>query len=79
MKPVKNIDVYCVLFSLILVSSLNYVALKEVLETISRRIGGDSYITSNLTVQTICRDDNNLTFLVNETRCARNEELFNGN
>ena len=77
----KNIDVYCALFSLILVSSLNYVALKIVLETVSRRIGGDSYFTilSDSTVQSICHYDDNLTFLVNERRCARNEELFNGN
>ena len=79
MKPVMNIDVYCTLFSLILVSSLNYAALKEVLESVSRRLGGDSYFTSNLTLQSICHDDSNLTFLVNETRCAKNEELFNGN
>ena len=77
----KNIDVYCVLFSLILVSSLNYAARKEVVESVSRRLSGDSYFTilSNSTVQSICRDGSNLTFLVNETRCARNEELFNGN
>ena len=79
MKPVKNIDVYYTLFSLILMSSLNYVALKKVLESVSRRLGGDSYFTSNSTVQSICRDDSNLTLLVNETRCAKNEELFNGN
>ena len=76
----KNIDVYCVLFSLMLVSSLNCVALKEVLESVSRRTGGDSYFTtlSNSTIESICHDGSNLTFLVNETRCAKNEELFNG-
>ena len=76
----KNINVYCALFSLILVSLLNYVALKEVLESVSRRLSGDSYFTilSNSTIESICHDGSNLTFLVNERRCAKNEELFNG-
>ena len=79
MKPVMNIDVYCALFSLMQVSSLHYAALKEVLESVSRRLGGDSYFTSNSMLRSICHDDSNLTLLVNETRCAKNEELFNGN
>jgi hypothetical protein len=73
--------VFHVLCLLILVSSLSLVAHKEeILESVSRRLSGDSYTvtSSNSTVQSICRDSSNLTFLINKRRCVNNEELLNG-
>ena len=45
---------------------------------VSRRLSGDSYWHSNDDFQ-ICRDNLNLTYLVSEDRCAKDQELFNGN
>ena len=65
----------------ILVSSLSFVHVvlqEEVVESVARRFSGDSYTLSNTTGQRICHDDGNLTLLVDERRCIKNEELFNG-
>ena len=48
-----------------------------VVELVTRRLTGDTYtLTQNNSKVILCSD--NLTFLVNERRCVRNEELFNG-
>ena len=73
--------IYFVLCLLILVSLLSLAALKEqILQSVSRRLSGDSYTVSahNSSDHLICHDGNNLTFLISERRCVKNEELFNG-
>ena len=47
--------------------------------SVSRRRGGDSFHILNSSEQFLCRDDNDLTYLVHERRCVKNQELFNGN
>ena len=48
-----------------------------VVELVTRRLTGDTYtITQNNSNLILC--SYSLTFLVNERRCVRNEELFNG-
>ena len=44
---------------------------------VTRRLTGDIYY-DNLSNYYICRDDDNLTFLVSERRCVKNQELLNG-
>ena len=44
---------------------------------VNRRISGDIYYSNNNSLA--CNDDDNITFLVSERRCVKNEELFNGN
>ena len=44
---------------------------------VKRRLTGDIYY-DNLTNFYICHDDDNLTFLVSERRCVKNQELLNG-
>lgn len=48
-------------------------------EVVSRRHGGDIYqlSTRDEIVSQTCHDDNNLTYLVSEQRCVRNQELLN--
>ena len=73
---------YYVLCSLTLVSSLRLAVLEqEILQSISRRLSGDSYTeltVFNATNHLLCHDGGNLTFLVNERSCINNEELFSG-
>jgi hypothetical protein len=45
---------------------------------VTRRVGGDMYTYATSTIFFTCHDDNNLTFLVSEKRCVKNEELLNG-
>ena len=48
---------------------------------IKRRLNGDIiYYDLNVTSTNFitCGDDNNLTFLVSERRCVKNQELLNG-
>ena len=44
--------------------------------SVSRRIGGDIYYVTS-TSHFVCSNDN-VTFLVSENRCIKNEELLNG-
>lgn len=53
---------------------------EDIPELVYRRLSGDSYSFYNSThEQSICRDDNNLTYLVNERKCVKNQELLNSN
>ena len=48
---------------------------------VNRRLSGDTYQylnSGNLTDLYICSDDDNLTFVVSERRCIKNQELING-
>ena len=47
--------------------------------SVHRRQGGDSFHILNSSEQFVCHDDNDLTYLVHERRCVKNQELFNGN
>ena len=44
--------------------------------SVHRRLGGDTYWYLNSSDPFLCRDDKNLTYLVNERRCMKNQELF---
>ena len=46
---------------------------------VTRRYSGDFYYLYELEepVRSVCRDDNNLTYLVDEQRCVSNHELLN--
>ena len=46
--------------------------------SVTRRIGGDIYYVTS-TRHFVCSNGNNVTFLVSENRCIKNEELLNGN
>ena len=48
-------------------------------QSVNRQLSGDSYTAYNSPSKgSTCHDDNNLTLLVSERRCVKNEELFNG-
>ena len=47
--------------------------------SVTRRLGGDSFHVLNSSDPLLCGDDNNLTYLVHERRCVKNQELFSGN
>ena len=48
--------------------------------SVFRRYRGDSFETIDSSgLSNICRDDNNLTYLVSEGRCVKNQELLHGN
>lgn len=78
----------CLGLKSVLVKAVLFYALASPIITISnvdvpirvrRRIGGDIYyFTSSNNSFTICHDDN-ITFLVSERRCVKNQELFDGN
>ena len=72
-----------VLFIVILFCALKFTSLigdTNVPVTVNRRLNGDIYYTNfNSTDPSACSDDNNLTFLVSERRCVKNQELFDGN
>ena len=69
--PLKVLLFYIILASLI-ASDIN------VPISVTRRIGGDIYYVTS-TTHFVCNNDNNITFLVSENRCIKNEELLNGN
>lgn len=51
----------------------------EIPEVVSRRDSGDTYQLS-ISIEermVICNEDNNLTYLVSEQQCVRNQELLN--
>ena len=45
---------------------------------VGRRISGDIYYVTSSSYS-ICHDNDNVTFLVSERRCVKNQDLFNGN
>ena len=47
--------------------------------SVHRRLGGDSFQVLDPSDQLLCHDDNNLTYLVHERRCVKDQELFSGN
>lgn len=67
---------------LMVVVTLKLIASEEgVPAIVHRRLSGDTYQylnSGNLTDLSICRDDDNLTFIVSERRCVKNQELING-
>ena len=60
---------FCVLVS--------YITAVGVPVSVIRRVTGDIYYVTSSNYF-ICHDDD-VTFLVSERRCVRNQELFNGN
>ena len=64
---------FCVFASLINIGDSNVPVL------VNRRSKGDIYVNFNSTELLTCHHENNLTFLVDERRCVKNQELFNGN
>ena len=48
-------------------------------ETVNRRQSGDIYTHYNSSSTFACRDDINLTYLVSEGRCVKNQQLIRGN
>ena len=44
--------------------------------SVYRRLSGDTYWYLNSSRHSVCHDDNNLTYLVNERTCVKNQELF---
>jgi hypothetical protein len=73
--PLKALDLILLICNIILLASL-VDSDDNVPLNVTRRIGGDIYATS--TNFFTCHDDHNLTFLVGERRCVKNEELLNG-
>lgn len=51
-------------------------SMSEVVETVERRSSRDKYVSAN--GESICFDDNNLTYLIHEDECVNNEELMRG-
>ena len=48
--------------------------------SVFRRYGGDIFETINSSgLPHACHDDNNLTYLVSEEQCVKNQELLHGN
>ena len=67
---------------LMVVVTLKLIASEEgVPAIVHRRLSGDTYRylnSGNLTDLSICHDDGNLTFIVSERRCVKNQELIKG-
>ena len=51
---------------------------EEIPASVIRRLGGDSYTHFNSSVKSICHDDGNLTYMIGERRCVKNQELYHG-
>ena len=52
------------------------IAGSEAPEVVNRRDSGDTYQLSASSTK-VCNEGNNLTYLVSEQRCVRNQELLN--
>ena len=50
----------------------------ETIEIVNRRQSGDTFKRFDLSMPSICSDRNELTYLVSEGQCVRNQELLNG-
>ena len=70
--PLK-VSLFCIILASLIASDVNNVPV-----SVTRRIGGDIYYVTS-TSHFVCNNDNNVTFLVSENRCIKNEELLNGN
>lgn len=49
----------------------------EIPELISRRHSGDIITLYNVSFPETCRDGNNLTYVIEEQRCARDQDFLN--
>ena len=50
----------------------------ETIEIVHRRPSGDTFKSFNSSILSTCSDHNELTYLVSEGQCVRNQELLNG-
>ena len=66
-------------FIVIMIMFKFIVSEERIPETVSRRQSGDIYTHYNSSSTFACRDDNNLTYLVSEGRCVKNQQLINSN
>lgn len=69
--PLK-VFLFCIILASLIASDVN------VPVSVIRRIRGDIFYYVTSTNHFVC-NDNNVTFLVSENRCIKNEELLNGN
>ena len=67
-----KVFLFCIILARLIASDVN------VPVSVTRRIGGDIYYVTS-TRHFVCSNGNNVTFLVSENRCIKNEELLNGN
>ena len=61
---------------MILTCTLEMAGSHETPEVVNRRDVGDTYQLSGSSTE-VCNEGNNLTYLVSEQRCVRNQELLN--
>ena len=50
----------------------------ETIEIVHRRQTGDTFKRFDLSMPSICSDRNELTYLVSDGQCIRNQELLDG-
>ena len=65
---------------LMMIASQSVISEEVIPVSVTRRLYGDAYryLNSSDHHHEVCHDGNNLTYLVNERRCVKNQELFSG-